>query len=1225
MTTNADDVAIRAFLDQPDVVIFVGSGLSIWSGLPDWETLIRKLIDLSAAKGSPTKVAEEAFAARQLLEAADALRLTPNEIAQALRNSFGFSSAKPHEIHSLLVNLGPKRFITTNFDSLIEQELGLQGRLGTFRTVTSRQIAELADIVKASADEFVFKPHGDLSDADSIVLTSRDYERLIGSESNLVRRALETILVTRPILFIGYGLRDPDTSLVLRTLNDRYVGNVGHFVAILGNATDEHKVYWWDRFRIRIFSYPTELDARSTDAHTSLLHLLRRLVDARTITSPKVSAKRDRAKQGSNTNISRQSWPALIRYAARMIEPEAGSQYPIRVRIHDWFRRDRFPVGISRFDNAEIGKLIDECSYSFVLSGPAGSGKSLAVAKYMSRCGRRIIDWDSDRGAKATPAIPVLLDARLYRGNFADLAEVSVPSQLDLRSLSKNQQIVVILDSIDEMPAAQLDRATWRADFESFVANFQNCRTIYGTRRADLIGRDDLPVFDVQGLDKEVVEQRLLEIGKEASDFTVEFREALESPFLLSLALKFLGRRADIRHAPLLLAAFVEEALQNLALSASLEDDFTAQLAELAEFLTNSGRETIPISDLHFQFRAKSHIDHEWKNRIADSLVEARLMVSEIDAHVRFVHRTVTEYLASKNIILYWRSKTLDLASKLSFRRWDNSVAWAVTAMTIDEATRFIGDIYNVDPILAYKIVVSAEIGSARLWMAFLDCAIRKPPSGEQAHEIIYLFEKDDPEENIAIDIPKEASVKLRELMKNPDEIGGWAAAHYAPFATDHDLRSWIDRARTGDIDFNYANISGHALGGRLSGPLLDYFLESFGSGQLTADGEGDNDGKGDQSSKQSSIDFSFDAIVGGLRPESVLRIISWARRRNKAIRNRICSAIDDFEGIEIDQFFVEQLDRGIKSAILSLGMRLRYGKRTITPVVPKYTKRRFNILLADAQDIKNKSSFSLMLLRECASRDSRWSAELAKASKSTKNDSLRRALRILLPGIPDASKEGFVYHSLKHVTRLSPIERAALHEIHDDDFSLQEEPILQSLERNGRKTLGVISEFFNVHGKRRISVSRNNIDKWIDLLSPHAASGNVDVSWICSYLALRFSDFGREHILRRANDCDDAGQDFVLGYLVLRMSTVTTDDLIPAAANRLLSLYLDGKLDYWPTPGNIATERFVAEVVLPAANDIAPDRYTRENVELILKEAGERLDRRYFAPWQLEASTLYE
>jgi hypothetical protein len=64
MPLDPAETALRLFLDQPDAVIFVGSGLSLWAGLPNWETLIRRLIDVASAKGSSTQMAEEDRIAR---------------------------------------------------------------------------------------------------------------------------------------------------------------------------------------------------------------------------------------------------------------------------------------------------------------------------------------------------------------------------------------------------------------------------------------------------------------------------------------------------------------------------------------------------------------------------------------------------------------------------------------------------------------------------------------------------------------------------------------------------------------------------------------------------------------------------------------------------------------------------------------------------------------------------------------------------------------------------------------------------------------------------------------------------------------------------------------------------------------------------------------------------------------------------------------------------------
>jgi hypothetical protein len=235
----------------------VGSGLSTWSSLPNWNRLRSGLIDACERRSGSTRLARDALARGDLLDAADKLVdvMTPLEMASTLRRDLGFATSRPHEIHRLLTNLGPERFVTTNFDNLIEQQLGLEGRLGEFRTVTNQQVAELADIQKASANKFIFKPHGDIAEAESLVLSSTQYDRIMLGSANLIRPVLETLFVSRPILFIGYGLRDPDMMLLLRSLKERYNGNAGDFWAIIADASEELASYWWRQHRIRVVGY----------------------------------------------------------------------------------------------------------------------------------------------------------------------------------------------------------------------------------------------------------------------------------------------------------------------------------------------------------------------------------------------------------------------------------------------------------------------------------------------------------------------------------------------------------------------------------------------------------------------------------------------------------------------------------------------------------------------------------------------------------------------------------------------------------------------------------------------------------------------------------------------------------------------------------------------------------------------------------------------------------
>lgn len=809
MSHSATSLVLRKFLDQPDALIFVGSGISCWSGLPSWEQLVQELINCSASKGGSVLIAREALANKQLLEAIDALQITPSEISETMRLKLGFAKATPHEIHSLLVRLGPQRFVTTNYDSLIEQQLGYDRRLQSFRTITNRQVAELADIMKASADAFVYKPHGDLSDADSLVLASRDYERIIAGETNQVRWALETLLVTRPVLFLGYGLRDPDTTLVLRVLRDRYRGNIGHFMAVIADATPEHQNYWWDRYRIRILSYATTQQSGGRKDHSALLSLLRSTIESSQSKTLKSSPPHSHHKIGSRRASSDPT--ALLRYAVRLVQPEAALDFPLKTMM-DRRRWTHFSEAVHRFDGAEIEGLLTNFPTSFVLAGPAGSGKSFAITKQLSDAGRAILNWSAEPTKTGPPVIPVLLDARIYDGSFEGLLAVSVPKGLDLIELSNDHEILVILDSLDEMPVHELDKASWRTDLEKFVRRLRKVRVLFGTRRAALVNRPDLPVFTVMQLNVDFIRAALAQIGVSLTDLSDDFQRALATPFMLSVALRFLARRGEIRSAPALLSAFLSEIA-----SATSGVGATGELAALAASLIEEGRETIPIRDAIIRLTKTAQAPPPHKRNQIDRFVAAGLMKSEIDEHVRFVHRIVTEYLAA-NYLLQKRIDHSNILKKLSTYRWDNSIVWAFGQLDETTAAALLTTVFNIDPALAYRIVVAEETGSSRLWSQFIFLAQANP---ERIHSAaVHGYDRVKP--------PSDLILQLKQLMKEPDALGGWAASLCAPHMSEADLCDWVEQLRTGRYSITYLNASSGAMASRINPAVLNRFKEAL-------------------------------------------------------------------------------------------------------------------------------------------------------------------------------------------------------------------------------------------------------------------------------------------------------------------------------------------------------------------------------------------------------------
>src|SRR5207247_3282143 len=96
--------------------------------------------------------------------------------------------------------------LTTNYDRLLETTV-TQVRHWSPPAFTPESISSLATALY-NPDFFIFKLHGDISSAESIVLTTRDYDRLI-LRSPHVRSFLQAIFLNYTLLFIGYSLRDP--------------------------------------------------------------------------------------------------------------------------------------------------------------------------------------------------------------------------------------------------------------------------------------------------------------------------------------------------------------------------------------------------------------------------------------------------------------------------------------------------------------------------------------------------------------------------------------------------------------------------------------------------------------------------------------------------------------------------------------------------------------------------------------------------------------------------------------------------------------------------------------------------------------------------------------------------------------------------------------------------------------------------------------------------------
>src|SRR5881394_896447 len=185
-TTPLVPAELRDALDNGRCSIFVGAGLSVAAGYPDWNNLLATLI----REGERQTIIDKKK--RKELEA---MAKSPNKwlmVAQEISDSFGqgpFHSelvkifkaigAKPTEAHRAITEVPFRFVVTTNYDRLIEN--AYIPKFGEIPTIFTH--ADTSDFADALWREefFILKAHGGLEKTSSIVLTEKDYRTVIYS------------------------------------------------------------------------------------------------------------------------------------------------------------------------------------------------------------------------------------------------------------------------------------------------------------------------------------------------------------------------------------------------------------------------------------------------------------------------------------------------------------------------------------------------------------------------------------------------------------------------------------------------------------------------------------------------------------------------------------------------------------------------------------------------------------------------------------------------------------------------------------------------------------------------------------------------------------------------------------------------------------------------------------------------------------------------------------
>jgi hypothetical protein len=244
------------------LIIFVGSGISIDSKLPDWDGLLLEFIEMAESLNIPSaqhkaelkkliedskgrlitksKEGKEAekkdpdsqikiatVIKRKLIEAIPPESKVANAKYKNWLNNL-FLSAEPNSKHYDIVKANYPYILTTNYDLLLETAAENIGALDiASNSFIYKEETEIVSSIyqKKPAIIHIHGAVGQNLGVEEIIFTKEDYNKIIRKKFEGFSFALRMLFTSYSTLFVGYGASDPHLEDIAEELAEYYPPN----------------------------------------------------------------------------------------------------------------------------------------------------------------------------------------------------------------------------------------------------------------------------------------------------------------------------------------------------------------------------------------------------------------------------------------------------------------------------------------------------------------------------------------------------------------------------------------------------------------------------------------------------------------------------------------------------------------------------------------------------------------------------------------------------------------------------------------------------------------------------------------------------------------------------------------------------------------------------------------------------------------------------------------
>lgn len=236
----------------PDLMPFVGSGVSIPLGFPSWRGIIEKIAE--GLSDNKKAIIKDHLDRNDYLDCFEIIfsdkenQLYKN--IQEIKKHFSeeFNKKVDYSIdsnHKDIVNMKYPLIITTNYDLILENTKGAI----KYETHVLSQIEDISSLKK---ERVVLHIHGVSSPSkkDTMVVDKNDYKKIYENEG--IKRKLQSLLGDKVILFIGYSLDDHYFMEELMKVSQANNNYADYYAIMINSDLDilSTKLKYYDKIKI---------------------------------------------------------------------------------------------------------------------------------------------------------------------------------------------------------------------------------------------------------------------------------------------------------------------------------------------------------------------------------------------------------------------------------------------------------------------------------------------------------------------------------------------------------------------------------------------------------------------------------------------------------------------------------------------------------------------------------------------------------------------------------------------------------------------------------------------------------------------------------------------------------------------------------------------------------------------------------------------------------------